>query len=149
MLVGKLYCWKWQMRSRLTRSGDKVSRGSNIKSSQPPNCILYLTISNHYKVPICIKHFKCMSIGRKELKPVVIRKGPPLSAVPRNACLNCTTPRTRFRILVHMKSPLRLRLGQGLSRTAWIKHSHLQVNSNHDKFFHNVNTLTFVMLLNL
>lgn len=37
----------------------------------------------------------------------------------RRARLNCATPRSTLRSLVHMKRPLRFLLGQGLSRTAW------------------------------
>ena len=36
------------------------------------------------------------------------------------SCLNWATPRRTLRTLVHMKRPLRFRLGHGLSRTAWI-----------------------------
>lgn len=52
------------------------------------------------------------------LTPVVARADPFLEDVRFRACLNWVTPRSTLRNLVHMKRPLRFRLGHGLSNTA-------------------------------
>lgn len=41
-----------------------------------------------------------------------------LEGVRSSECLNCATPRSTLRTLVHIKRPLRFLLGHGLSKTA-------------------------------